>query len=92
MLSDREQVNAELRAVIDTPTDDWGISVDRVEIKDIALPEGAPPAGGDALLRAGGRRHASTHRAGRVPSVAPPDPAAAAASPRSEPSTDGDGR
>lgn len=40
MLSDREQVNAELRAVIDTPTSDWGISVDRVEIKDIALPEG----------------------------------------------------
>jgi regulator of protease activity HflC (stomatin/prohibitin superfamily) len=40
LLSDREQVNAELRAVIDTPTDDWGISVDRVEIKDIALPEG----------------------------------------------------
>jgi hypothetical protein len=39
MLSDREQVNSELRAVIDTPTDDWGISVDRVEIKDIALPE-----------------------------------------------------
>lgn len=40
LLSDREQVNAELRAVIDTPTEDWGISVDRVEIKDIALPEG----------------------------------------------------
>jgi regulator of protease activity HflC (stomatin/prohibitin superfamily) len=40
MLSDREQVNAELRAVIDTPTDDWGVTVDRVEIKDIALPEG----------------------------------------------------
>jgi regulator of protease activity HflC (stomatin/prohibitin superfamily) len=40
MLSDREQVNAELRAVIDTPTDEWGVTVDRVEIKDIALPEG----------------------------------------------------
>ena len=39
MLSDRDRVNAELRAVIDTPTDDWGITVDRVEIKDIALPE-----------------------------------------------------
>ncbi|GAA5132800.1 slipin family protein [Pseudonocardia adelaidensis] len=39
MLSDRERVNAELRAVIDTPTDEWGVSVDRVEIKDIALPE-----------------------------------------------------
>jgi regulator of protease activity HflC (stomatin/prohibitin superfamily) len=40
LLSDRQQVNAELRAVIDTPTEEWGISVDRVEIKDIALPEG----------------------------------------------------
>lgn len=40
LLSDREQVNSELRAVIDTPTEDWGVSVDRVEIKDIALPEG----------------------------------------------------
>jgi regulator of protease activity HflC (stomatin/prohibitin superfamily) len=40
MLSDREQVNAELRAVIDTPTEEWGVSVDRVEIRDIALPEG----------------------------------------------------
>jgi regulator of protease activity HflC (stomatin/prohibitin superfamily) len=40
LLSDREQVNTELRAVIDTPTEDWGISVDRVEVKDIALPEG----------------------------------------------------
>jgi regulator of protease activity HflC (stomatin/prohibitin superfamily) len=40
MLSDREQVNEELRAVIDTPTEEWGVSVDRVEIKDIALPEG----------------------------------------------------
>lgn len=40
MLSDREQVNVELRAVIDTPTEEWGVSVDRVEIKDIALPEG----------------------------------------------------
>ena len=25
--------------MIDTPTDDWGKSIDRVEIKDIALPE-----------------------------------------------------
>jgi regulator of protease activity HflC (stomatin/prohibitin superfamily) len=40
MLSDREKVNEELRGVIDTPTEDWGVSVDRVEIKDIALPEG----------------------------------------------------
>ena len=40
LLADREQINAELRAVIDAPTEDWGVSIDRVEIKDIALPEG----------------------------------------------------
>lgn len=40
LLSDREQVNSELRAVIDTPTEEWGIKIDRVEVKDISLPEG----------------------------------------------------
>ncbi len=40
LLSDRQRINAELRAVIDAPTEDWGISIDRVEIKDISLPEG----------------------------------------------------
>src|SRR3954452_17089940 len=40
LLSDREQINSELRAVIDAPTEEWGISIDRVEIKDISLPEG----------------------------------------------------
>ncbi|MDL5155207.1 slipin family protein [Actinomycetospora termitidis] len=40
LLADREQINGELRAVIDAPTEDWGVSIDRVEIKDIALPEG----------------------------------------------------
>jgi regulator of protease activity HflC (stomatin/prohibitin superfamily) len=40
LLSDRERVNAELRSVIDAPTEDWGIKIDRVEVKDISLPEG----------------------------------------------------
>ena len=40
LLSDRDRINAELRDVIDAPTEDWGISIDRVEIKDISLPEG----------------------------------------------------
>lgn len=40
LLSDREQINRELRAVIDSPTEDWGIKIDRVEVKDISLPEG----------------------------------------------------
>jgi regulator of protease activity HflC (stomatin/prohibitin superfamily) len=41
LLSDRSQINAELTAVIDAPTEGpWGLSIERVEIKDIALPEG----------------------------------------------------
>jgi regulator of protease activity HflC (stomatin/prohibitin superfamily) len=40
LLSDREQINGELKAVLDAPTEDWGISIDRVEVKDISLPEG----------------------------------------------------
>ncbi|MCD2195386.1 slipin family protein [Actinomycetospora endophytica] len=39
LLSDRARINSELRDVIDAPTEDWGITVERVEIKDISLPE-----------------------------------------------------
>src|SRR3954471_17421717 len=41
LLSDREQVNRELKEVIDAPTEGpWGLLIERVEVKDIALPEG----------------------------------------------------
>ena len=41
LLSDRDQINAELTSVIDAPTEGpWGLHVERVEVKDIALPEG----------------------------------------------------
>ncbi|GIH70376.1 slipin family protein [Sphaerimonospora thailandensis] len=41
LLSDRDALNARLRAVIDEPTEGpWGIRIERVEIKDVALPEG----------------------------------------------------
>jgi regulator of protease activity HflC (stomatin/prohibitin superfamily) len=40
LLSERNQVNTELEAVIDVPTEGpWGLSIERVEVKDIALPE-----------------------------------------------------
>jgi regulator of protease activity HflC (stomatin/prohibitin superfamily) len=41
LLSDREQINNELKAVIDAPTEEpWGLHIERVEVKDVALPEG----------------------------------------------------
>ncbi|WP_083501906.1 slipin family protein [Sphaerimonospora mesophila] len=41
LLSDRDALNARLRAVIDEPTEGpWGIRIERVEIKDVALPDG----------------------------------------------------
>ena len=40
LLSEREKVNAHLKEVIDVPTEEpWGIRVERVEVKDISLPE-----------------------------------------------------
>jgi regulator of protease activity HflC (stomatin/prohibitin superfamily) len=41
LLAERETVNRELRRIIDEPTEEpWGIKVERVEIKDVSLPEG----------------------------------------------------
>jgi regulator of protease activity HflC (stomatin/prohibitin superfamily) len=40
LLSDREQINLQLKAVIDAPTEEpWGLRIERVEVKDIALPD-----------------------------------------------------
>jgi regulator of protease activity HflC (stomatin/prohibitin superfamily) len=41
LLSERDSVNRELRKNIDEPTEvPWGVRVERVEIKDVSLPEG----------------------------------------------------
>ncbi|HEY2578535.1 MAG TPA: slipin family protein, partial [Streptosporangiaceae bacterium] len=41
LLAERDTVNRELRRIIDEPTEGpWGIRVERVEIKDVSLPEG----------------------------------------------------
>jgi regulator of protease activity HflC (stomatin/prohibitin superfamily) len=40
LLSEREKVNAHLKDVLDAPTEEpWGIQVQRVEVKDVSLPE-----------------------------------------------------
>lgn len=40
LLSDRRRINAELKTVIDAPTEQpWGLRIERVEVKDVSLPE-----------------------------------------------------
>ncbi len=39
VLSERDAINAEIRTVLDTRTEAWGVLVSAVEIKDIELPE-----------------------------------------------------
>jgi regulator of protease activity HflC (stomatin/prohibitin superfamily) len=39
LLSNRERLNQGLELMIDSPAVDWGIHIDRVEVKDVALPE-----------------------------------------------------
>jgi len=39
LLSNRERLNQGLELMLDTPAAAWGIEIDRVEIKDVALPD-----------------------------------------------------
>ncbi len=40
LLSERDMINAQLKDVIDAPTEGpWGVRVERVEIKDVSLPD-----------------------------------------------------
>ncbi|WP_228980064.1 slipin family protein [Streptomyces sp. DH12] len=39
LLSNREKLNEGLELMIDSPAVEWGVTIDRVEIKDVSLPE-----------------------------------------------------
>jgi regulator of protease activity HflC (stomatin/prohibitin superfamily) len=39
LLAEREQINAQLKQIIDESTEPWGIEVSIVEVKDVELPE-----------------------------------------------------
>jgi regulator of protease activity HflC (stomatin/prohibitin superfamily) len=39
LLANRERLNEGLELMIDSPALEWGVHIDRVEIKDVALPE-----------------------------------------------------
>ncbi|EHR49244.1 membrane protease subunit, stomatin/prohibitin [Saccharomonospora marina XMU15] len=59
LLSNRERLNEGLELMIDSPALGWGIHIDRVEIKDVALPE--------SMKRAMSRQaEAERERRGRV--------------------------
>ncbi|PRX44246.1 regulator of protease activity HflC (stomatin/prohibitin superfamily) [Prauserella shujinwangii] len=59
LLSNRERLNEGLELMIDSPALSWGVHIDRVEIKDVALPE--------AMKRAMSRQaEAERERRGRV--------------------------
>lgn len=47
MISDRENLDAELQSIIDAKTSDWGITVQSVEVRDVRI----PPALEDAMSR-----------------------------------------
>jgi len=40
LLTQREQVSQKIKGIVDQITEQWGISVDSVDLKDIVLPEG----------------------------------------------------
>lgn len=40
LLSNREKLNQALELMMDSPAVEWGVTIDRVEIKDVSLPEG----------------------------------------------------
>ncbi|GAB3279891.1 hypothetical protein GCM10027589_06640 [Actinocorallia lasiicapitis] len=41
LLAERDKINAELRTIMDEMTEGpWGVRIERVEIKDVSLPEG----------------------------------------------------
>ena len=44
MISDRENLDAELQRVIDAKTSEWGITVQSVEIRDVRIPPGLEDA------------------------------------------------
>ena len=39
LLSARERLNVQIQAIVDEKTEDWGVKVESVEIKDVALPQ-----------------------------------------------------
>src|SRR3990172_8278006 len=62
LLTNRNEINQELRLIIDGLTDPWGVKVSLVEVKDVELPESmrramARQAEAERERRGGGKHH-----------------------------------
>ena len=74
LLSNRERLNQGLELLIDSPALGWGIHIDRVEIKDVVLPDSMKRsivAPGRGRTRAPGPRHHRRRRAAGVGEARP---------------------
>uniref|UniRef100_A0A672SNN8 Erythrocyte band 7 integral membrane protein-like n=1 Tax=Sinocyclocheilus grahami TaxID=75366 RepID=A0A672SNN8_SINGR len=64
ILSDREEIAHSMQSTLDDATDDWGIKVERVEIKDVKLPQQlqrAMAAEAEATREARAKAHLQAH-------------------------------
>ncbi len=64
-LTSRDQINAQLRGVLDEATGRWGIRVNRVELKAIDPPHSRPGLDGEADARRARPARGHPHRGGR---------------------------
>jgi hypothetical protein len=76
LLSNREQLNQGLGLMIDGPALGWGVHIDRVEIKDVALPTAclahlAPSPDDERARHEHRRRCLRTHASGPYPTERP---------------------
>jgi regulator of protease activity HflC (stomatin/prohibitin superfamily) len=62
LLCNRESLNQGLALMIDSPATGWGIEIDRVEIKDVALPESMKRSMSRQAEAERERRHTSSPR------------------------------
>ena len=70
LLGDREQLNQGMELMIDSPAAGWGVHIDRVEIKDVSLPdthEAVDVAPGRGRTRTTRSHHHRRRRAARPP-------------------------
>jgi len=86
-LSETDQININIREILDVATEEWGVVVTLVELKDIQLPDSMKRA----AVRDGHERHVCTGLSGGVAGSAAVEPERLGAHPTVSIDADGDG-